>query len=274
MGKDKADDASGFSRRRFLQVSRNAAVGTLVAGSLPGLTWLNSAVAAVPVSEGYLLIDAMKCQGCMTCMLACSLVHEGRESLSLARIQVIQTPFEHFPEDISLVQCRQCEEPACLEVCPTGALHVDRENGNVRRIDAEECVGCQLCIRACNHPPGRAIWGPEDELARKCDLCVETPHWDRAGGPSGVQACIEVCPVGALKFTSTLPEQEGDEGYRTNLRGAGWKKFGLMPKSEDPEAAKAPRGFGPLAWRLPYAGRWEDRSDLDAPGSAGEESTR
>ena len=44
----------------------------------------------IPAADGYLLVDIEKCQGCSSCMLACSLIHEGVESLSLARIQILQ----------------------------------------------------------------------------------------------------------------------------------------------------------------------------------------
>ena len=65
--------------------------------------------------------------------------------------------------------------------------------------------------------------------SRKCDLCANAPyHWDDAGGgPEGTQACVEVCPVGAIKFTAEVPAQEGDAGYNVNLRDAAWGKLGF-----------------------------------------------
>jgi protein NrfC len=255
------NDTSGFSRRRFLQISKHAAVGTVVGSSLPTLIWVNDAVAAIPASGGYLLVDTKKCQGCMTCMLACSLVHEGKENLSLARIQVIQNSFEKFPNDITLAQCRQCVEPACLEACPTDALHVDREHGNVRMIDADKCIGCKECIEACPYAPARAVWDFKDEHAQKCDLCADTPFWNEQGGPDGKQACIELCPVAALKFTKEIPKQDGDEGYNVNLRGEGWKNLGFLVDSEELNSDMTTEE-GPM--RFPYAGRWEKRSDFDS----------
>jgi protein NrfC len=225
-GGKEGNAKSGFTRRDFLRLSKNVALGTLISGTLPGLIWLDDAVVAIPASGGYLLVDTKKCQGCMTCMLACSLVHEGQENLSLARIQVIENPFERFPDDISIEQCRQCVEPACLAACPTGALHVDGENGNVRRVDAAECIGCMRCVRACAYPPSRAIWNFKEGHSQKCDLCVDTPHWNEKGGPDGKQACVELCPVGAISFTSEIPAQEGDVGYNVNLRESGWSKLG------------------------------------------------
>jgi protein NrfC len=180
----------------------------------------------LPPSEGYLLVDFKKCQGCLTCMLACSLAHEGRENLSLARLQVVQDPFDRFPGDLALEQCRQCIDPECLKSCPTGALHVDKDNGNIRTVDKEKCVGCKSCVEACPFQPGRAIWNHEEERSMKCDLCADTPYWNETGGPKGKQLCVEACPVAAIKLAREIPLQKGYAGYKVNLRGEGWQKVG------------------------------------------------
>jgi protein NrfC len=114
----------------------------------------------------HLLIDKKKCQGCMTCMLACSLVHEGKENLSLSRIQVIQSSFEKYPLDI------------------------------------------------------------ETRYVESCDLCVETPFWDEQGGVDGKQACVEACPLGAVRLSTEISTNLEDGGCEVNFRGKGWKKIG------------------------------------------------
>ena len=187
----------------------------------------------IPASDGYLLVDIKKCQGCASCMLACSLVHEGVESLSLSRIQIIQNSFEAFPDDVTIEQCRQCVEPACVEACPTDALKANPKYGNVRMVDRNKCIGCGACMEACPYTPSRPVVVSDenyngDKKSRKCDLCANTPyHWDKAGGgPDGKQACVEVCPVGAIKFTKEIPVQEGDAGYKVNLRDSNWGSLG------------------------------------------------
>ena len=172
----------------------------------------------VPISEGYLLVDSTKCSGCRNCMLACSLVHEGKTSLSLSRIQVIQDVLERFPDDIVIVPCRQCLQPKCLEACPTGAIYIDTENGNIRTVNKAECTGCRECIDACPYIPQRMIWDHDKNVAVKCDLCADTPYWKERGGSGGKQACVEVCPMRAIAFTSEVPTQTGNEGYEVNLR--------------------------------------------------------
>lgn len=216
----------GLSRRDFMKLSKDMAIGAGAIALTPGLKWLDETTAAIPVSEGYLLVDTKKCQGCISCMLTCSLVHEGTVNLSLSRIQVLQNSFLGWPDDLTIAQCRQCVEPACVKACPENALKVDPEHGNVRIIDEKKCVGCMSCVKACPYAPGRAIWDARENHAQKCDLCVNAPYWKEKGGPEGKQACIEVCPVAAIKFTKEIPEQKGDQGYKVNLRGKAWGLLG------------------------------------------------
>jgi protein NrfC len=200
----------------------------------PGPWQIHVPADEIPPADGYLLVDVKKCQGCLSCMLACSLIHEGAESLSLSRIQIMQNSFASFPVDLTIAQCRQCVEPACVKVCPTGALHADARYGNVRMVDKEKCIGCGLCYDACPFTPSRAFLAADRDFgselkSRKCDLCANAPyHWDEAGGgPDGKQACVAVCPVGAIVFTREIPIQEGDSGYKVNLRDDAWASLGF-----------------------------------------------
>lgn len=213
--------ADGVSRRQFLAGLGGVGIGALVAGTGVRAFLLPDQVLAFPASQGYLLVDTKKCSGCTTCMLTCALTHHGRTSHSLARIQVTAYPYGRFPDDIQIAQCRQCPFPACVEACPTGANHVDAKTG-VRTIDPHKCIGCERCVNACPFTPARAIWNFEDKHAQKCDLCLDAPYWDHAGGPDGMRACETVCPMRAITFTDDIPPQSGD-GYVVDLRtGTAW----------------------------------------------------
>jgi Fe-S-cluster-containing dehydrogenase component len=220
------DEKTKYSRREFLKVVGQGAIGLSVGLSTVRI-FKNQALAAIPASTGYLLVDMKKCAGCMSCMLACSLVHEGRENLSLSRIQVVQYAFEPFPEDIEIIQCRQCVEPACVEACPTNALHAAPKHGHVRLVDYEKCIACLACVEECPYTPSRAVWDYENTHAQKCDLCAQAPHWTEKGGPGGKQACVEICPMSAITFTHEIPDQDADDAYQTNLRGPVWKQLGF-----------------------------------------------
>ena len=229
-----------ITRRYFLRIAGSVALGVSAGGyagvkeALPTIVKLADGRSSIPVSGGYLLMDEKKCQGCVSCMLACSLVNEGVENLSLSRIQVIQNSFEKWPHDLTIEQCRQCVDPACVTACPEEALTVDAQFGNVRRVVAvEKCTGCGACIEECPYTPSRPLMVADDKYggdlkARKCDLCANAPyHWDpQGGGPKGKQACVEVCPVKAIQFTTKVPQQAGDSGYNVNLRDWTWVTLG------------------------------------------------
>jgi protein NrfC len=206
------------SRRDFIKFSGMAIIGAGVLGCVgPGnkSTW------------GFLLVDMKKCQGCTTCMLTCSLVHEGAVSMSHSRIQILQDSFGKFPDDVTISQCRQCVQAACLVACPTGALHRDLFSGNVATVDVKKCIGCKKCVNACPYQPARAIWNAEGKHSQKCDLCAGSTYWDEKGGPNGKKACLEICPVHAIIFTRVIPDQQGDDGYSVNLRDEEWGKLGF-----------------------------------------------
>ena len=239
----KKSGAPDYSRRDFL-------VGGGVA--LAAITPAAAAVAAASpapaqvtyaASKGYLVYDSKKCAGCTTCMLACSLTHEGIQSLSLSRIQIIQNSFGKFPYDIQMAPCRQCVTPVCVERCPVGAAYVDEENGNVRRIDSEKCIGCQTCLSACPQQPHRPVWNHLKKKSMKCDLCLDTPYWKEQGGVHGKQACVESCPMKALKMVTETPNQKETEGYDVNLRNVNWLNLGLVDSSmvEPPAVAGQPK---------------------------------
>ncbi len=172
----------------------------------------------VAASLAYLVVDTKKCAGCLSCMAACSLVHEGQSNYSLSRIQISQDMFGHYPNELEQSQCHQCPTPLCVQNCPTGACHAEAASGNVRMIDEEKCVGCQTCLSACPYTPHRTVWNPVKNKATKCDLCVKTPYWSEKGGPAGKQACVEVCPMKAVKLVKELPNQVDGAGYDINLR--------------------------------------------------------
>ncbi|MEW6229935.1 MAG: 4Fe-4S dicluster domain-containing protein [Bacillota bacterium] len=131
------------------------------------------------------------CMGCRLCEVYCVVSHSKSGDIvkafkkerprAVARLRVE----EKGPLSFGL-QCRHCEEPACVYACITGATYIDVD-GAVR-VDQERCIGCWTCILAC---PYGAISRDEGRGASaKCDLCPgeETP------------ACVANCPNQALVF--------------------------------------------------------------------------
>jgi len=236
-----------YSRRDFLVTGGTVvAVDALIATTSAKAAISTPAAAAgttYPKSNGYLVYDSKKCIGCTTCMLSCSLTHYGVQNLSLSRIQIIQDSFGKFPTDVKMAPCRQCVDPPCVRNCPVGAAFIDEKNGNIRRIDQAKCIGCKMCLKMCPQQPHRTVWNHEIKKSSKCDLCVDTPHWNLKGGPGGKQACVETCPMKAIKFVADTPNQEETDGYDVNLRNEHWLKLGLVDDSRT-QVPMGGMGFG------------------------------
>ena len=67
-----------------------------------------------------LIIDPVKCKGCLSCEVVCATRNEGVADLNMSRIRVTSFLKEvfFFPS-----VCLQCETPHCALVCPVRALN-------------------------------------------------------------------------------------------------------------------------------------------------------
>jgi protein NrfC len=250
----KTDAQKQYSRRDFLVTGGTVvAVDALIAATpvkasaAPAATRA-PAVIKYPASKGYLVYDSKKCASCTTCMLSCSLVHYGFHNLSLSRIQIMQDSFGKYPDDVKMAPCRQCVAPPCVQFCPVGAAFVDEKNGNVRRIDSEKCIGCKTCLKMCPQQPHRTVWNEDAKKSSKCDLCIETPYWNEKGGIGGKQACVESCPMKAIRFVSETPDQTETNGYDVKLRNEHWFRLGFVDEDQPPGAGG---GSGKVQPKMP-----------------------
>lgn len=152
------------------------------------------------------------CIGCRTCMIGCVVAHEGKHIFQVDPDSCSFNPRLHVVKTASLsvpVQCKHCENPACMAACSVGAIY--RKDGRVL-ISEKTCIGCKACMEAC---PFGAITmdtaagttqadGSERKIAVKCDLCSNLP-----GGP----ACVRVCPTQALELV-TKDDLENSAGQK------------------------------------------------------------
>lgn len=156
--------------------------------------------------------DASACIGCKSCEIACKDKNNLPVGVRLRR--VVEQGGGHwemidgFAQPVGIYTyfvssaCMHCEDPACVNVCPTGAMYKRDEDGLVL-INHDKCIGCNNCALAC--PYGAPQYNPSAGQMAKCDFCAslngETP------------ACVATCPQRALNFgdLDELREQYGDE---------------------------------------------------------------
>ena len=89
------------------------------------------------------------------------------------------------------VGCNHCDNPACIKVCPTGAMHKDQQTG-LLSVDADKCIGCGYCHMAC--PYNSPVVDRSVGHSVKCDGCKERV----AQGLDPI--CVGSCPLRAIKF--------------------------------------------------------------------------
>ncbi|MEN8613991.1 4Fe-4S dicluster domain-containing protein [Dehalogenimonas sp. THU2] len=166
-----------------------------------------------------LLIDTVKCTGCRGCQAACKQwnLNPGVETVfSPTLTNPVETNaytfvhVEFFEKEkangdlgwhMVSKRCMHCINPACVSVCPVGALQ-KLENGPVVWEEGR-CIGCRYCQNACPFDIPKYTWYDQDGKSdpwpkiAKCTLC-----WDRqaTGTPSAEPACAKTCPPDAIRF--------------------------------------------------------------------------
>ena len=144
--------------------------------------------------------DNSRCTGCRTCEMAC------KDFKNLDQTHAFRKVFDYeggsttadggvvttdvYAYHVSTA-CNHCEAPACMAVCPSGAIEKDEANGIVT-IDQEKCSGAKLCLDAC--PYSVPVWFEDLGKANKCDLCKERT----TAGLNPI--CVDACPLRALEF--------------------------------------------------------------------------
>ena len=169
------------------------------------------------------LIDITKCRSCAACSVACKTENDVR--LGVFRNSVIEGESGTFPNTKAMGipwLCNHCEEPLCLDRCPTEPIKSSLEmpSGDVVEYwaratyqrpdglvltDQERCVGAGRCVEDCPYGVRFLDWAKtaggdpasvdldiaDPHPASKCTLCVH--RLEKGLTP----ACIDTCPADA-----------------------------------------------------------------------------
>jgi len=173
-------------------------------------------------------INLSLCNGNGKCVEACHKENNHDRATNQSYIRVLELPKGSLdldgadstyegpvPDDDKFympVQCQQCDEPPCVDVCPVEATW--KEDDGIVVVDYNWCIGCRYCEAACPYHARRFNWKkpeiPAEEVnpdqgylsnrirpqgaVEKCHYCL---HRTRDGR---LPACLEACPTGARVF--------------------------------------------------------------------------
>ena len=188
------------------------------------------------VEFGYAL-NLSACIGCRQCAEACHVENNHDRATHNSYIRVLEMtkgsmdmeqgnahyhhPVPHPDKFYMPVQCQQCDNPPCVDVCPVEATW--KEADGIVVVDYNWCIGCRYCEAACPYHARRFNWTkpviPKNEInpnqsylsnrirpqgvMEKCTFCL---HRTREGR---LPACLEACPTGARIFGNLLdPDSE------------------------------------------------------------------
>jgi molybdopterin-containing oxidoreductase family iron-sulfur binding subunit len=147
-----------------------------------------------------MLVDTNQCKdGCTDCVSACGTENgfgHGTKETDSQWIRKVELKDMRSNQTKSLpVMCQHCEEPPCVDVCPTGASF-KRADGIVL-VDRHICIGCRYCMMACPYKARSFVHEPTTDqnpdvprgigCVESCTLCVH--RVDRDQQPACVEAC-------------------------------------------------------------------------------------
>ena len=193
-----------------------------------------------PTHRFAMTVDTNACNGCGSCMVACSaennlpivgkrVIGQGRE-MNWLRINRVWTPKDKVPGvQFVPLMCQHCAHAPCESVCPVVATYHTLDGLNAMVYN--RCVGTRYCANNCPYLARRFnfhtfTWPESLELQlnpevtartmgvmEKCTFCVQrirdTKSAMKDRGHKGpvpdemlqqLPACAEVCPSQALTF--------------------------------------------------------------------------
>ncbi len=193
-----------------------------------------------------MVINLNRCVGCYSCVVKCKQEHFLPKGLFWNKLLISETgEYPRVKKHLYPVLCNHCKDPACAEVCPTGATQ-QREDGIVW-IDQNKCIGCRHCMMACPYQV-RSYYSVEKEyfdgqgftewekmgkilyplrvgVVYKCNFCKERldrgiemglkPGADREATP----ACVIICPSKA-RVWGDLDDHESEVSKLIREKGA------------------------------------------------------
>lgn len=146
-----------------------------------------------------MVIDTKHCVGCQTCTVSCKISNEvpgtahwnHMESLDGDVLYQSTGTFPHPTLAFRPMLCNHCDDPACVNNCPSGAMHKEAATGIVL-VNQDVCIACGYCDWVC--PYGAPSMDDVNHVMSKCTFCAERVA-------EGIEPfCVASCPANARIF--------------------------------------------------------------------------
>ena len=156
--------------------------------------------------------DSSKCVGCHGCQIICKQWNQektvkthfttgyGNPPTLNPDTRIIMRYFETVESDTNprnlnflKYQCFHCGDPACVKVCPSGAL--TKTDKGIVAVNSDKCIACGYCHNAC--PFAIPMIGKH---VNKCDMCLSRVAEGNDKDHTAIPACVKTCPAQAMDF--------------------------------------------------------------------------
>ncbi|MCU4924743.1 4Fe-4S dicluster domain-containing protein [Halobacteria archaeon AArc-dxtr1] len=197
-----------------------------------------------------MVLDLEQCDGCLSCVSACSEENNLDSGVNWMYILDYEDPDEDMNASRGRLirPCQHCTDAPCEKVCPTTARHTRQSDGLVLT-DYDVCIGCRYCQVACPYGVNYFQWDepdvsqddivehyeeqgmgdhiydkrgrPVDSRAprgvmSKCTMCPTRQDGDMGDGMVGTTACQDACPPEAIQFGNMNDETSDPQQYADN----------------------------------------------------------
>jgi anaerobic dimethyl sulfoxide reductase subunit B (iron-sulfur subunit) len=179
---------------------------------------MNTELKSIDFMQLAFYFDQTKCGACNACTVACKDWNQVNPGPVRWRVQFTYEEGEvgskkFFPLAYS---CNHCNEPACREACPAGAISKDNKTGIVT-INRDQCQGFASCIAACpfakpmiaddKQEPDKVNTWQIQHPAQKCTMC-STDRLNNGMKPACVLSCVgRAMDFGTVEYiNATYPD--------------------------------------------------------------------